>query len=60
VIDDVGIAQLVTAAVDLAWTRDPFDRLLAAHSASRRLRFCTVDPLILEHHTLLVRELVAS
>jgi PIN domain nuclease of toxin-antitoxin system len=60
VIDDVGVALLATAALDLAWTRDPFDRLLAAHSAARRLRLCTVDPLIREHHTLLVRELAGG
>src|SRR5207249_202465 len=40
VIDDVGVTLLVTAAIRLAWTRDPFDRLLAAHSAARRLRLC--------------------
>lgn len=59
VIDDVGVALLVTAAVALGWSRDPFDRLLAAHSTARRLRFCTVDPVIQEHHVLLVRELAA-
>jgi PIN domain nuclease of toxin-antitoxin system len=59
VIDDLGVAALTTAALDLAWTRDPFDRLLAAHSTARRLRLCTVDPSILEHHTLLARELAA-
>ena len=59
VIDDVGVTLLVTAAIGLGWTRDPFDRLLAAHSAARRLRLCTVDPVIQEHHALLVRELAA-
>ena len=60
VIDDVGVTLLVTAAIGLGWTRDPFDRLLAAHSAARRLRLCTVDPVIQEHHALLVRELAVS
>jgi PIN domain nuclease of toxin-antitoxin system len=60
VIDDVAVGVLVTAALGLTWTRDPFDRLLAAHSAARRLRFCTVDRLIGEHHTLLVRELAGG
>jgi len=60
VIDDVGVALLVSAAVDLAWTRDPFDRLLAAHSAARHLRLCSVDPVIQRHHALLVRELASS
>ena len=57
VVDDVAAALLVSAAFGLSWTRDPFDRLLAAHSAARRLPFCTVDPIIREHHTLVVREL---
>jgi hypothetical protein len=28
-----GVAVFVTAAMDLAWTRNTFDRLLAAHSS---------------------------
>ncbi|MBM4246881.1 MAG: type II toxin-antitoxin system VapC family toxin [Deltaproteobacteria bacterium] len=59
VIDDVGSVALATAAFGLSWTRDPFDRLLVAHSAVRRLRLCTVDPVMLEHHSLVVRELAA-
>ena len=30
-------------AVDLVWTRDPFDRLIAAHAQLRRWRLATAD-----------------
>lgn len=36
---------------------DPFDRLLAAHSATRRIPLCTVDRVLLEHHTPIVEAL---
>ena len=34
-IDEVPLASLVRHAYSLTWTRDPFDRLLAAHSGAR-------------------------
>lgn len=57
VLDDVSALVLFQKALDLGWTRDPFDRLLAAHSLARRVPLCTTDAEIQEHHTLIVPEL---
>jgi PIN domain nuclease of toxin-antitoxin system len=56
-VDDIGLAPLVRHALPLAWTRDPFDRLLAAHSTARRLPLCTLDRTMRAHHRLLPTEL---
>ena len=53
VVDEVPLLPLVRRAMELDWTRDPFDRLLVAHSLARRVPFCTLDRTIREHHTLL-------
>ena len=58
-LDEVPLSTLVHYAFDLTWTRDPFDRLLAAHSAARRLPLCTVDRKLQTHHRLLTPELAA-
>lgn len=47
-IDDPAIAALVTHALTLGWTRDPFDRLLVAHARLRGFRLATSDALLLE------------
>lgn len=57
IIDEVPLMTLVTHALPLSWTRDPFDRLLAAHSAARRTPLCTLDRRIRKEHRLLVAEL---
>lgn len=57
VVDEVPTVALVRHALGLGWTRDPFDRLLAAHSSARRTPLATVDRKIREHHGLLAREL---
>ncbi|MDP9121497.1 MAG: hypothetical protein M3O15_09045 [Acidobacteriota bacterium] len=59
-IDEVPLAALIRHSFDLSWTRDPFDRLLAAHSTARRLPLCTVDGTLLRHHQLLAPELAAE
>ena len=56
-VDDVPLATLVRHALRLDWTRDPFDRLLVAHSSARRVAFCTLDRSIRTHHRLLPAEL---
>ena len=56
-VDDVPLVNLVQRALDLSWTRDPFDRLLCAHSLARRVPLCTVDQQIGQNHTLLTKEL---
>ena len=57
VVDEVPLLALVRQALPMDWTRDPFDRLLAAHSAARRVPLCTVDRTLRLHHRDLVPEL---
>lgn len=56
-VDEPPLLALVRAALDIGWTRDPFDRLLVAHSEARRVPLCTVDRVIAARHALVVREL---
>jgi len=48
-IADVPAAALTRAALDLSWTRDPFDRLIAAHALVANVPLLTADRTILEH-----------
>ncbi len=57
VIDEIPLTTLVSRALPLGWTRDPFDRLLAAHSLARGVPLCSCDRRMSEMHTLLVPEL---
>ncbi len=57
VVDEVPLLALIRRAFPLSWTRDPFDRLLAAHSTARRVPLCTVDRQIAANHHLLPDEL---
>ncbi len=59
-VDEVPLLILIRHALPLDWTRDPFDRLLAAHSTARRVSLCSVDSRMRAHHTLLVPELTSS
>jgi PIN domain nuclease of toxin-antitoxin system len=59
-VDDVPLGTVVRHALRLAWTRDPFDRLLVAHSAARRVALCTLDRRIRIYHRLLPAELERS
>jgi len=56
VVDDITVSVLFQKALDLGWTRDPFDRLLAAHSLARRTPMCTTDSDIQKYHSLIVSE----
>ena len=56
VVDGIALDILMSHALPLHWTRDPFDRLLAGHSAARRVPLCTTDRLIRTHHHLLPEE----
>jgi len=42
-LDSPSSERLFTAALDVVWTRDPFDRLIAAHALLRRWRIATGD-----------------
>ena len=57
IVDEVPLVPLVRQSLPLSWTRDPFDRLLAAHSAARRVPLLTTDRNIRKHHSLVVNEL---
>jgi PIN domain nuclease of toxin-antitoxin system len=57
IVDDLSLDTLVSHALKLDWTRDPFDRLLVAHSSARRVAFCTTDRLIRSRHRLIPPEI---
>lgn len=48
-LDDPPAASWFLRAADLVWTRDPFDRLIAAHAMLRRWRLATGDGDLIEH-----------
>ena len=56
-VDEVPLLSLVQQALPLGWTRDPFDRLLAAHSTARRKPLCSNDNVIRRHHPHVPAEL---
>lgn len=48
-VDDPSSLDLLTAALEMSWTRDPYDRMLAGHAKMRGWRLATSDQRILEH-----------
>jgi PIN domain nuclease of toxin-antitoxin system len=48
-VADVSAAAVCTAALALTWTRDPFDRLLAAHATATGLELVTKDGTLRQH-----------
>ena len=52
-VDDIPLTSVIRHALRLDWTRDPFDRLLVAHSSARRVVLCTTDRDIRKHHRLI-------
>jgi PIN domain nuclease of toxin-antitoxin system len=57
VVDELSMMTVIQQALRLDWTRDPFDRLLVAHSKARRKPLCTTDRLIRRHHVYIPPEL---
>jgi len=57
IVDEISVMNLVQKSLELSWTRDPFDRLIAAHSLARRMPLCSLDELILKNHKHVVHEL---
>jgi PIN domain nuclease of toxin-antitoxin system len=53
-VADVSSATLVEAATALSWTRDPFDRLIAAHAIVAGAPLITADRTILANLPLAV------
>lgn len=45
-LSEMGFGAVVARARTLAWTRDPFDRLISAHAAAARARLVTRDEVI--------------
>ena len=45
-VADVSLVELVDAAAGLSWTRDPFDRLIAAHAIVADAPLVTADKTI--------------
>lgn len=50
-LDDPPAWTWFTAALELSWTRDPFDRLLVAHARLRGWKLATADSALLERLT---------
>lgn len=48
-VTDVSLAELTQAAMGLTWTRDPFDRTIAAQAIVADAPLVTADRTILEH-----------
>ena len=48
-LDDPPSAAWFDEAMELGWTRDPFDRLIVAHARLRGWRIATSDAVMLEH-----------
>lgn len=46
-VSDISAAALAQAAVELSWTRDPFDRMIAAHAMAADVPLITADRTIL-------------
>lgn len=48
-VADASSVALVKAAAELTWTRDPFDRMIAAQAIVAGVPLATADRTILEH-----------
>ncbi|MDX2013337.1 MAG: PIN domain-containing protein [Myxococcaceae bacterium] len=48
-VADSFLAEACDRAVDLSFTRDPFDRLIGAHALASGVPLLTVDEVLLEH-----------
>lgn len=48
-VDDPPLDGVATRALEVGWTRDPFDRLIAAHALYRGWRLATSDADMLKH-----------
>lgn len=49
-VEETGWARAAEVANHLSWTRDPFDRLIAAHAMAFGAVLCTRDSTIREHY----------
>lgn len=51
---DVSLVTLVKAAADIAWTRDPFDRMIAAQAMVANAPLVTADRAIRDNLALAI------
>ena len=49
-IHDVSLAEVVSKAVEVVWTRDPFDRLIVGHAITQEAALVTKDQNVLDHY----------
>lgn len=56
-MDEAPLVKLIEHALPLTWMRDPFDRLIAAHSSARRVPLCTADEKLIGRHEWIAEEL---
>ena len=49
-VEDAGWARAAEVADHLSWTRDPFDRLIAAHAICYGADLCTRDTVIRDNY----------
>ena len=49
-IHDHALGGIVKAAVEMSWTRDPFDRLITAHAKAANCYLVTSDRTIQKHY----------
>ncbi len=49
-IDDLAFSTVVSQALGLSWTRDPFDRLITAHARARDVILLSADTVIQKHY----------
>lgn len=48
-VADISLAELARTAAGLSWTRDPFDRMIAAHAIVADVPLVTADRTILDN-----------
>lgn len=48
-IDDRSFSEVIQKAMLIDWTRDPFDRIIVAHTMSQESKLLTKDEKILSH-----------
>ena len=53
-VDDAPFTEVAQAAAPLSWTRDPFDRLIAAHAIVANAPLVTADETIRENLPLAI------
>jgi PIN domain nuclease of toxin-antitoxin system len=49
-VSSISFEKIVIAATALAWTRDPFDRLIVGNACADRASLVTADAVILKHY----------